>query len=532
MNKIDRINLFLSEVLNARKAKESLLTAEEVYSLLIVNGINKSSLSFDLTENGCFDYWVEKYHSDMKKNTYAFIDPEIPFFCQFKSISNEILDFEEQIKVYIPLDDEHMLLGVEKIFDFLEENNISHLSKVSNCIRFDDVVVRLGNSADAEKLANFINSDEYIQAGLIKPNPFAVEENGLAYAADKNISYNTTVAVLVALYVNDLYDKNEVGTPNLTGFRNFVLDYYNKVIVKALNGVVGRVERNRLIKDMDIQSMSLDKIYNYLRVTELLYLSMDSNFTYQDYLEHYNKNIINYYRKPELPIRSVERFESNNEIIIDDEDVKIYNLSQQSDTKNNVLLDNNSSEEIKLYGLIKNILIDMGKKIVIEREKEYSIDDISDGLVKYIENDDSKFLSYFDGLEEKLNSENFRTRVMKYMFLNDMNARDLFLDAKRQILDVALETLLDENGKDFNISVCLNHFFDTGHYDEFSPLNNSRDNMIAAVSKKDVSDILLKTLNYPSNLNLADFSNEARTSIIGQYTEIIKERKFCNKYQI
>ncbi len=49
------------------------------------------------------------------------------------------------IKLYIPLDARHIYRGVDQIFNFLSENDISHVSKVGSAIRNDDIVIRLEN---------------------------------------------------------------------------------------------------------------------------------------------------------------------------------------------------------------------------------------------------------------------------------------------------------------------------------------------------------------------------------------------------
>ena len=109
-----------------------------IYHKLIFQGVNVEDRKRNLSDEGMFARWCRKG----RPNTNTFVSPTWTYFCQFISSDNRALRADNHIKVYIPLDADHIERGVNEIFDFLDKNNISHLSKVGQKIRFDDVVVR------------------------------------------------------------------------------------------------------------------------------------------------------------------------------------------------------------------------------------------------------------------------------------------------------------------------------------------------------------------------------------------------------
>ena len=121
---------------------------------------------------------IDKYGKKGKPQFNSNTDNSIFAISQNKDVTNSI----NQIKIYVPLDSEHINEGVKRIFTFLAENNISHSSKVRDrTISCDNIVIRLDNVRDAKKLSEFIKCDEYIQSGLLECSPFTFNDNGISY---------------------------------------------------------------------------------------------------------------------------------------------------------------------------------------------------------------------------------------------------------------------------------------------------------------------------------------------------------------
>ena len=303
MNRFNRMEEFLKCLEDNVNNQERRLSFDEIYSLLNRYDVKEEDLSFDgnpydfdlIVDTDfmpcVFDNW-QSYFND-KEDVLAF---NRGYWCQFRNRKVDYKDVNEHIKMYIPLDSEHLEEGVKKIMQFLSDEGIFHISKAGKHIRFDDVVVRLTNLEDASKLANFIKNDSYIQEGLIKPNPFAIEKDGIAYACDKDMSYNSVVASLMKLYIN-----NELASSNdnkievdlsLDGFRSFVMNYYNDI---AMNPE----KRDYLISDVKLCE-DRNHINNCMRIIELVYHVLDPSFTYDAYTSFYQANCNDYNRGYEL----------------------------------------------------------------------------------------------------------------------------------------------------------------------------------------------------------------------------------------
>ena len=505
MSDINRVNQFLLDVLNAKQYQY--ISSKQVYSMLIRNDVDPRDIGLDASVNGNFDRWCQEYGRYNGKNIDVFVDPGWSYFCQFKNRDKEVMQRDDQVKVYIPLDGAHLTYGVEQVFDFLEKNNIAHLSKVGKHVRFDDVVVRLGNLEDAEKLSQFISSNPYIQEGLIKPNPFAVTKDGIAFASDKDISYNSTVASFVNLYVDDVRRRNDYTGFGAEGFRNFIKNYYNEVIINPSN-------YNRLANDFGIKYDNGLMSYNYARVAELLYSSLDPNFTYDDYRNYYNRNINNYYRQPELGY--------NNGVVYQEPDTeKTQDLSE---------ILGKSPEDVKVEELMKKALIEFGKKTLPNGTRKYSNEDVISQIYEYFNTGNPGYITNSGGLRDDFVKNDFRTMLSSYVSRNGVSFSDVLLESKKQILEEALETNHKKYGDGADLSYSIKRLLDQGNYEGFTRSNGARDNMAAAVSAKDIGKIILKEMNYPPNVTFDNFSTADRNMIIDQYTASVREKISSNGY--
>ena len=134
------------------------ISRTSVYDRMIKLGVSENDRYYNNSKNGNFDYWVTNFSNNKTK---VFVNADWPYFCQFIndwSIDKSIYFNDEHIKMYIPLDGEHIKLGTQMIFEFLSENDIKHISKVGKEIRFDGIVVRLASSQDAQKLQKFLDT--------------------------------------------------------------------------------------------------------------------------------------------------------------------------------------------------------------------------------------------------------------------------------------------------------------------------------------------------------------------------------------
>lgn len=253
-------------------------TSDIIYSYLFKQNVKKNDQTIDIS-NTCFSTWIDNFKNI--SNIDCFVSPNWPYFCQFKNLKSFNGDY---LKVYIPLDGDHIKEGINIIFNFLAKNNISHASKVSKEIRFDDVVIRLISEQDVDKLLNFVKQNSYIQSGLIPPNPFAYNKDGIALACDGALSYNSTVSRFISLYINNKKIKQDLDNVGVSDFYNFLIAYYNNVFTEKNYQIVIN-DFNLKTDDEELNSI----ITNYKQVLALIIKSSSPDFNYSDYLEHFRE---------------------------------------------------------------------------------------------------------------------------------------------------------------------------------------------------------------------------------------------------
>lgn len=287
------------------------ITSNNVYDRMIKIGVPENYRFYDNSNNGNFEYWVKNFSRN--SNTNVFVADNWSYFCQFindRTIGNSIKSDSEHIKMYIPLDGEHIKKGAEMIFTFLSDNNIKHLSKVGKEIRFDDIVIRLTSIEDALKLQRYIDNNEYIQKGLLPPNPFSFNNNNIAYACDGYLSYNSTISSIVALYFKSR--KDELEKVRLQDFIDFVYKYYQDVFVT-------KNETHKCIDDFELSRKGKRfgdlyvYIHNYKQIFELFLKTIHPDFK----VEHLNNQFLA--NKTEIEKIKKQIFEIEQEKIKDDE---------------------------------------------------------------------------------------------------------------------------------------------------------------------------------------------------------------------
>ena len=288
-----------------------------IYNDLIHIGVNKEDTKINLRDtsspldfktnipysrevyvDSAFNNWLEYYHNN--NNIDVFVSPNWSYFCQFVSKDKSAYTAKEHIKVYIPLDSKHIENGAKLIFDFLTKNNITHLSKIGKNIRFDDIVVRLINPEDAEKLNNFIKNNKYINEGIIEANPFAFHNDKIAMACDGQLSYNDTVAGMIDMYIDKKRKENKLREVGFKDFYSFLINEYKEQFQEH--------KANNISRKFNIYDNN--KLENYKNVIELMIKSQNPNFTYEHFINHYQRCAgINYISRAEI--------ENTNKLIIE-----------------------------------------------------------------------------------------------------------------------------------------------------------------------------------------------------------------------
>ena len=182
------------------------------------------------------------------------MDPKWQYFCQFISQkpNEDLTKNPNHIKLYIPLDAKHIYRGVDKIFNFLSSQNISHISKVDSNIRNDDIVIRLTNLDDAKKLIN----STYLQEGLMPPNPFLYQEGGIAMTCDGTLSFSNALSCMLTEYIKQKNTNHQLDSINVYDFYSFVNSLYQNLYqsyskdIQQISQYFPRVTNSKGVSDL------------------------------------------------------------------------------------------------------------------------------------------------------------------------------------------------------------------------------------------------------------------------------------------
>lgn len=214
------MNNFLTRIKNIIRHNPHLMNEnfkDFLYTELI--GFNLGSGEPFKNMEHLFDDWI--YRNKNKDNLQTFVSEKYPYFCQFAN-TNAVNIAGDAIKLYIPLNENRLYEGANRLFDFIASEGIHHNSKIGKKIRNDNVVVRVSNMEEAIKVIEFVKNDPYIQDGLMNTNPFTINVNGVGIAKDGFRSYNTELCNHLGKFINILVSNNRLDDLNMSIFHEYL----------------------------------------------------------------------------------------------------------------------------------------------------------------------------------------------------------------------------------------------------------------------------------------------------------------------
>lgn len=276
MNREEKVTRLLKIVKKiAKKYPDYDFTSEEgimaIYGQLILLGVNPTDRKFSLKESGIFDTLAKEFG-----NNPAVKVQNQNGFCHFTSTELSTIRLDNHIKIYIPLDSAHIEEGTRQILQFLINNNIPHESKIAKRIRFDDVVVRIPDPKDAEKVLEFVKNNTYLQEGLIDANPFALQKDNIAIASDGCSSFNYTVAALIAHYVTKCSKEKNIENISYDGLYKYIDDEYEKYCKPDSDSDLKKIQDNDKIRNNDM----------FITV-QLIKNCKSPDYTFDEYIQMY-----------------------------------------------------------------------------------------------------------------------------------------------------------------------------------------------------------------------------------------------------
>lgn len=473
--KKNRIDQFLKDLYASVKFDNVSLNHDNLYYYLISRDVPIEDRGYILNERessnpkfkNFFGKWISRFEN--VENIDVFCSTTWKNFCQF---SNGNID-SNCIKMYIPLDYNHLYEGANKLFDFLARNNIRHKSKIGRFIRFDDIVVRVDCKEDALKIQKFIDSDSYFKEGFIKCNPFAFDNNGCSYAFDGKISYNGCLTELIYRYIKEMVNNSKfnIDEVNYNSFYHFVnsisnnLDYikglcdYSKNIVCCENAyfVVNLIKLAITSNDMRdyykyIEICKNDKIRN--KVTSAFsrgdgYLDFDSlvdvNDNNKDKVELFNELILTTMKKypkgydPGYPnysgLNYLNSFLNGNfKAVTRDNDLRnrVHNNLKPDDVyaivNDSGVVGENSQQQ--LYNYIKIVMLND----VISKMKVRFPNCYINNIERFIRTNDKKYITNSIGNVRKL-VITMDSAVIRKLF-SDLYVKDIYEYMERYYVDI------------------------------------------------------------------------------------------------
>ena len=211
--RIEEIDSFLKYIYEIKKSNPNFAINEHlVYREMERYGLKEEDLSKNRALSSVedlFPKWQERYRSH---NGIDVIRAENwRYFLQF---TNDYFYDDEYLKLYIPIDKNHLYEGANILFDYIESLGVSHVSKIAQEIRSDNVIVRLKKDDydSAMKIIDFVTNNQYLKNGLNKTNPFIPTVKGIGIMRESGISYNGDMSRFIAAYITESYrmDKNDV----------------------------------------------------------------------------------------------------------------------------------------------------------------------------------------------------------------------------------------------------------------------------------------------------------------------------------
>ena len=468
--------VYLSTIYKINEDKN--FTFEDLYSFiyteLVRMGTNRGSeADFSNEGNHTFER-LESYFSN-RRNTHTYVDPINNYFLQIQNKPELHLNNVATIKLYIPQNANNMERSARVLFDFIDDANISHISKISKNERFDDIVVQVTNMNDAIKILNFAKGNRQIQNGLLPPNPFCYSSDGIAMSYGRNGStINTVVASLLAAYSSEKISSHTTDEMFLLDFISFTRKYYEKHFTNLED--IGEV-----VADFNLKQGETNTSENNRRIANV-------------------GHIIKFFIDSVYPMYSLNDF--NKDFLETSNTAKI--LAEATEIGIRRREKSNAFGE-KFVGTIDNILLES----VDTFKSKYHIDDENAlKIVKnYLEDKNSSKITRDNDIRNKYIKSDFSNKMAKLLEISKKDLDSYYYEKKKiravdSLNEAIMETYLkyedryeqgfeQVDGIDRSV-YALKRLLLIGEADGFTRNNNARANLIKYKDDKNMFDDILE----------------------------------------
>jgi len=453
------------------------VSSDTIYSVLMSYGFNEEEYKdFDLRH--LFYSWINRYSSS--KKLCVFHSERQNSFLQFHNTSKGF--HHKCVKLYISYPKEYMYECANKIFDYIEKNDISTYSKVANRIRSDSIVLRISDIKDAEKVINFINKDPILSSKAKYTNPFLVRDGVVGVAYDHMMSYNSIISDLVASYIQYHRNNNTLNLVSFLDFKNYVeltyFHYFKNVsnISKFKNDFISSSDIDRS-KSVGAAILNYEEVYNIIIMMLNKATSKDilnKIEKYQDkensleFERYYDDVITNQSKKQNIEVAKqiFDNYIRYASLKYGKEFVDKYISSYIIGNENAITRDNNFRQLFNTYltsdlinTITNNNLRGYVTQILNEKEKndsvlkpeliqtKYILDEyIKYAIIKYGSNCVEKYLKlYINGTETAITRDN----NFRQLFYSYVKPNDIYLIAGDNLNEYIESFLVKEDSKTY-----------------------------------------------------------------------------------
>jgi len=363
---LTRVNSFFHFLRDIIKENPEInFSKDTIYEWVTKLDVSGDEYDKNIAEEGWFKEWQEKFskYNRTSKNI-------INYFCRFGNKENDVMALNNPLKIYMPVDYKHLKISVDKIINFLNDNNIAYQAKIAKEIRIDNIIVRVSNINDAKAIIEFVNNDEYIKEGLRKPSPFCFNYKGIALTLDANMSYHNVLVKYIYSYINDKKINNTLDSIDCNDFYNYVSEIYTNEYEKFTD--FSKIQLTDFNKNVSIER-------NILTDKEITKLIISAN---------------------------KEDFKENNFFDMFSEYNNLKNVSEEKD-------------ELCVLRCITAIIKIHGKK--------YGVDNALNGIKGYISSGKPVFITGDCSLREEIVSNNFGQKLNNFLTKYNTTIEEIFL---------------------------------------------------------------------------------------------------------
>lgn len=275
MSRIEEIDDFLRTYAKIYDENPTLdICYDTFYDALMIYDLNLEG-NPDINIRPLFENWIKRYENSSLK-----VKPSVykPQFLKFTTKNH--VPYKTH-KLYMSFQKDKIEECVNRVFDFIERNNMESDSKISDTLRSDGVVIRLDNKMDVMKFFDYASSDQILTESSLKTNPFLMRYKNIAFAYDGYLSYNAVVSILLEEYFKEKKHSKTLGNVSINDFKIFVYNYKKEVFSSY-------DKLNEFVKKESFLDYGKERlgytVNNYEQVMRLILNSLEKDFTYEEYV--------------------------------------------------------------------------------------------------------------------------------------------------------------------------------------------------------------------------------------------------------